>query len=79
LIRNGVDAGYLRGNGMAYQWASQAQAHGVPVDGTPAEGAIAWWGAVAGGTSSSGHVAYVEDLGNGYIVVSEDNYGGNFH
>jgi surface antigen len=73
LIRNGVDASYLRGHGNAYEWGGQAAAHGVPVNGTPAVGSIAWW------NSSTGHVAYVEEVGAGYIVVSEDNFGGNFY
>jgi hypothetical protein len=73
LIGNGVDASYLRGHGNAYEWGPQAQAHGVPVNSVPAVGSIAWW------SGGAGHVAYVEEVGNGYIVVSEDNYGGDFH
>jgi hypothetical protein len=79
LVRNGVDAGYLTGHGNAYEWGSQAQAHGVAVDSTPAVGSIAWWPANTGGAGSTGHVAYVEQVGAGYILVSEDNYGGDFY
>ncbi|MFJ5984517.1 CHAP domain-containing protein [Lentzea sp. NPDC092896] len=79
LVRNGADASYLRGHGMAYEWGSQAQAHGVSVNSTPAVGAIAWWAANSGGSGSTGHVAYVEEVGSGYILVSEDNWGGDFH
>ncbi|MEU7784296.1 CHAP domain-containing protein [Amycolatopsis sp. NPDC049159] len=79
LIRNGVDASYLRGHGNAYEWGGQAQAHGVAVNGTPAVGAVAWWAANSNGSGSLGHVAYVEEVGNGYILTSEDNYGGDFH
>jgi surface antigen len=74
LMNNGVDASYLQGHGMAYEWGSQAQMHGVAVNSTPAVGSIAWW---SGG--STGHVAYVEEVGNGYVLISEDNYGGDFH
>ncbi|GLW90410.1 hypothetical protein Aglo03_12260 [Actinokineospora globicatena] len=79
LIRGGVDASYLRGNGMAYQWRDQARRWGVAVNGTPARGAIAWWAANSGGSGQAGHVAYVEQVGDGSILVSEDNYGGDFH
>jgi hypothetical protein len=78
LIQNGANADYLKGHGNAYEWGSQASAHGVAVNGTPAVGAIAWWDANSNGVSGSGHVAYVEEVGDGYIVVSEDNYGGDF-
>ncbi|WP_189155668.1 FG-GAP-like repeat-containing protein [Lentzea pudingi] len=79
LQRNGANASYLQGHGMAYQWGSRAAQYGVPVNSTPAVGAIAWWAANSGGSGSTGHVAYVEEVGPGYIVVSEDNWGGNFH
>lgn len=46
---------------------------------TPAVGAIAWWDESAG-KGSDGHVAYVEQvLANGTVVVSEDNWRGDFH
>jgi len=77
--RNGADAGYLRGYGTAYQWGSRARANGVAVDARPAVGSIAWWDANSGGSGSSGHVAYVEAVGPGYVIVSEDNWGGDFH
>ncbi|WP_394618994.1 CHAP domain-containing protein [Lentzea sp. JNUCC 0626] len=78
LTRNGADASYLRGYGNANQWAARARQFNVPVNQTPAVGAIAWWG------GSSGHVAYVEEVGPGYILVSEDNFpmagsSGEFH
>ncbi|MDX3659783.1 CHAP domain-containing protein [Streptomyces sp. ID05-26A] len=78
LARNGADASYLRGYGNAYQWASRARQFNVAVNQTPAVGSIAWWG------GSSGHVAYVEEVGAGYILVSEDNFpmagsSGEFH
>jgi surface antigen len=79
LIKNRVDASYLRGQGNAYQWGGVAQGHGVAVDGTPRAGDIAWWDTNSGGSGQDGHVAYVEHVGNGYIIVSEDNYGGDFH
>ena len=77
LIRNGVDASYLRGQGMAHQWGDVARNHGVRVDNSPRVGDIAWWDKTAG-LGSAGHVAYVEQVGNGYIVVSQDAFGGDF-
>jgi len=63
--------------GNAYQWASNATSKGIPVNGTPAKGAVAQWNAYAGGASSDGHVAYVESVnGDGSITISEDNYSG---
>lgn len=78
LIRNGIDASYLRGQGNAYQWGGVAQAHGVAVDGNPTRGDIAWWDSNAG-LGSSGHVGYVEQVGSGFFIMSDDNYGGDFH
>jgi surface antigen len=60
--------------GSALTWASQAAAHGVPVDNIPAVGAIAQWNANAGYAGSSGHVAYVEAVTSNSITISEDNY-----
>jgi surface antigen len=60
--------------GNANTWASRAAAHGVRVDAAPSVGSVAQW---PGG--SSGHVAVVEEVGANYIVVSEDNWGGDFH
>lgn len=57
----------------AGNWAANARTLGIPVDTTPAVGAIAWW--AAGTISPSGHVAYVEAVNaNGSIVVEEYNY-----
>jgi surface antigen len=79
LIQNGIDASYLRGQGNAYQWGGVAGSHGVAIDSNPRVGDIAWWDANSGGSGSLGHVAYVEQVGNGYVVTSEDNDGGDFH
>ncbi len=68
---------YLVGHGNAYQWGPAAQANGVTVDGTPTVGAVAWWNQY--NVPSSGHVAIVEQVGAGFIVVSEDDFGGDFH
>jgi surface antigen len=51
-------------------WDTQANAHGTPVDQTPAVGAIAQW------NSGTGHVAYVEEVTAEYIVTTSDSYGG---
>jgi len=69
--------------GNASEWAAAARAKGIPVDGTPAVGAIANWTGPnqAMGVGSAGHVAYVEAVGSdatgNYIVTSEDNFGNN--
>lgn len=60
--------------GNAAQWASSAAAHGVPVNASPAAGAIAQWDAGSGGASPDGHVAYVEGWDGTSLVISEDNY-----
>ncbi len=52
--------------GDAAMWATNARAKGIPVDGTPAVGAIAQF--------NSGHVAYVDEVGPGYVITSDDNY-----
>ena len=79
LFKNGIDASYLRGQGNAYQWGGVARSRGVAVDGTPRVGDIAWWDKNSGGAGVDGHVSYVEQVGPGYIITSEDNWGGDFH
>jgi len=65
LAQNGVgNPGYNLGD--ASQWASTAYAHHVPVDQTPAPGAIAQW--------NRNHVAYVESVDATGIVITEDNF-----
>jgi surface antigen len=47
---------------------------------TPRVGAVAWWKANVPGAGEAGHVAYVERVVSpGQIVVSEDNWKGEFH
>jgi surface antigen len=61
-------------SGDAWGWG-----HGLSkrTDSTPKVGAVAWWD--KSGSSSLGHVAYVEAvLSPTAIIVSEDNYGGDF-
>lgn len=72
LSNKGV--GNFLGQGNANMWKSWAQNARYGVDNTPAVGAIAWWG------NSAGHVAYVEEINweQEYIVVSEDNWGGDY-
>jgi surface antigen len=58
--------------GDAYQWGANASAHGIPVNGTPTIGAVAWWNQYAG-HGPDGHVAYVEAInGDGTVTISED-------
>jgi Surface antigen len=70
---NGASA--VMGLGNAYQWAVNASAKGVTVNGTAGAGSIAQWNANAGGHGAMGHVAYVESVNNdGSITLSEDNW-----
>ncbi len=64
--------GYRLGN--AESWGPAAAAHGVPVDGQPSVGAVAWWSSGAGGVSLAGHVAYVQAVSSTSITISEDSY-----
>lgn len=57
--------------GNAKNWLGSARANGMATGSTPAAGAIvvtseSWWG----------HIAYVEDVSDGYITISEMNYNG---
>ncbi|MDN3354096.1 CHAP domain-containing protein [Actinomadura sp. DC4] len=61
--RNGYEMDF---HADATQWRQRALAENVPVDTTPAIGAVAWW--------SSGHVAWVEAVSGGNVTVEEYNY-----
>ena len=67
------------GLGNAGDWATNAQKQGVLVDHVPTLGSVAQWPANTGGAGKDGHVAVVEVVAKGYIEVSEDNFGGDFH
>lgn len=78
LTHNGRIVARPPGTGSAYTWGDSARLAGVPVNDSPAVGAVAWWTAAAVG-NASGHVAYVEQvLADGSIVLSEDNLTGDF-
>jgi surface antigen len=79
LIQSHINASYLQGQGMAWQWGSVASSHGVLVDSHPRVGDIAWWNANSNGMGADGHVAYVEHVTASYVDVSEDDFGGDFH
>ena len=67
---NFMDGGHF---GDAGNWGANAQKIGIPVNTTPAVGAIAWWG--YGTVSTLGHVGYVEAVNaDGTIVVEDYNY-----
>ncbi|WP_332667283.1 CHAP domain-containing protein [Aeromicrobium sp.] len=68
------------GTNSALTWGPAARQAGIPVDDVPTVGSVAWWGAGVGGASAtSGHVAYVEAvLLGGVVLVSEDNLNGDF-
>ena len=57
--------------GNAKNWLNSARSNGMATGASPEVGAIAvtgesWWG----------HVAFVEDVSDGYITISEMNYNG---
>ena len=74
LVKNGLPnerPASLTGN--AYNWGP---AFPDLTDDKPAKGAIAWWDT---SYSATGHVAYVEKvISPDEILVSEDNWGGDF-
>lgn len=60
-------------------WGRAARRAGIPVNGKPRVGSVAWWKPRHHGASSGGHVAYVEAVRrDGSIVISEDHLGGTF-
>jgi surface antigen len=60
-------------SGNAYMWGS---AFSSATDDAPAVGSVAWWGQ---SFSSTGHIAYVEKVVSAdQVIVSEDNWGGDF-
>ena len=56
--------------GNASNWGNAAKQLGIPVNSTPAIGAVAWF--------KAGHVAWVEDVDGKYVTIEEYNadYGG---
>ena len=54
--------------GNARDWHTNAKKLGYLVDNRPAVGAIAQW------SKAASHVAYVEQVGSGFLVLSEDSY-----
>lgn len=66
-----------KGNGNASAWGYYLS---DVLDKNPVVGSVAWWGANKDGAGAAGHVAYVEAvIAPDLIVVSEDNYGGEFY
>lgn len=78
LVQNGLPN--LRpwvGTGNAYNWGL---ANPSITDQTPTAGAVAWYDAFAQPMGAYGHVAYVERVvSDDEIIISEDNWNGNFH
>jgi surface antigen len=66
LTKNGASGTPNYGNATA--WRGNAQANGYTVDNNPAVGSIAYW------SPDYGHVAYVEEVGANYIIISEDSW-----
>lgn len=66
LTRDGVPApSYRLGN--ARYWADRAKRHGVPVNTTPQAGAAGTW-------PGRNHVVYVEQVGPGWLLITEDSW-----
>jgi len=63
---------FIPWGGDAKQWLKNAQQYGYTVGQVPAVGAIV----STKENSIYGHVAYVEEVGDDYIVISEMNYKG---
>jgi surface antigen len=61
------------GNGDAIAWRGNWQANGWKVDIAPVPGAVAWYGTSAG---ALGHVAQVQAVSGGNVVLEEYNWGG---
>ncbi len=74
LIRNGMSSTRPAGaKGYARDWGVNMASQ---TNDTPAVGSIAWWDT---SFSASGHVAYVEQvISNDQVIISEDNWGGDF-
>lgn len=71
--RNGIPFTCYYGGiswGNASNWGNAAKQLGIPVNSTPAIGAVAWF--------KAGHVAWVEDVDGKYVTIEEYNadYGG---
>lgn len=66
------------GSGNAENWG---RAMSSITDDTPKVGAVAWWTQnIRGVSGSAGHVAYVERVVSAdEILISDDNWGGDFH
>jgi surface antigen len=61
--------------GNAENWGPTAQRLGIPVNGVPAVGAVAWDAGGVDGASSEGHVSWVANIeSNGTVDVEEYNY-----
>ncbi len=63
--------------GNATDWATQAQNANWPVDSTPKADSIAVWSSTA--SNVYGHVAYVENVADNKIYISEMNSNGGFN
>ncbi|MEO7132541.1 MAG: CHAP domain-containing protein [Dermatophilaceae bacterium] len=74
-IKDGMSSTWPGGStwGYARDWGTL---YSSKTNSTPAVGSVAWWGTEF---SSTGHVAYVEKvISSTEILVSEDNWGGDF-
>ena len=49
----------------------RAKSHGVRVDSTPEVGAVGAW-------PGRNHIVYIDEVGPGYLITSEDNWPGYY-
>jgi surface antigen len=74
LMFNGMPEPQVPQLGGAGQWDHYARLQGIPVNSTPAVGAVAQWSA------NDYHVAWVEQIyGDGTLLVSESDWPGASH
>jgi surface antigen len=64
------------GNGNAEAWGDY---NADMSDQVPTVGSVAWWDSNRDGAKALGHVAIVEKVTDTKIVISEDNWGGDFY
>ena len=57
--------------GNASNWGAAARSLGIPVDATPAVGAVAWFDANAHGAAGTGHVAWVSAVNGDNVTIEE--------
>jgi surface antigen len=76
MIRDGAPKYFGPFNGNATVWDDYFKSRGYKVNQKPKVGAIAQWKSWEFG-SGGGHVAYVDKVGDNWIIIDEDAWGGS--